>query len=114
MRNAPRPLIAHCSIAALAFCAASIYAASAAANDPAAVKSAADVAQPVPAAVAVPAPLTGPQVIQLLDQTIDWYRDNSDWLAGVRKGDYLSYYDKYYVNRDTSLHAIADGGEPPR
>jgi len=27
--------------------------------------------------------------------------------AGVRGGDYLSYYDKYYKNRDASLHAIA-------
>jgi len=49
-----------------------------------------------------------------LRQTIAWYQSNSDWMAGVRKGDYLSYYDKYYVNRDTSLHAIADGGKTPR
>jgi dTDP-glucose 4,6-dehydratase len=41
-----------------------------------------------------------------LRQTIDWYQNNSAWVAGVRGGDYLSYYDKYYVNRDTSLHAI--------
>src|ERR1700728_3056724 len=50
MRNAPRPLIAKCSIAALAFYAAFVHAAPQA------------------------APLTGPQLIQLLDQTIDWYR----------------------------------------
>lgn len=49
-----------------------------------------------------------------LRQTIDWYQSNSDWMAGVRKGAYLSYYEKYYVNRDTSLHAIADGGKAPR
>lgn len=41
-----------------------------------------------------------------LRQTIDWYQNNSAWVAGVRDGDYLSYYDKYYLNRDTSLHAI--------
>ncbi len=47
---------------------------------------------------------------QGLQQTITWYKTNKDWLAGVRGGDYRSYYDKYYVNRDTSLHAIARGG----
>jgi dTDP-glucose 4,6-dehydratase len=42
-----------------------------------------------------------------LRQTIDWYRDNSTWLAGVRAGEYRSYYEKYYENRDSSLRAIA-------
>jgi len=42
-----------------------------------------------------------------LRQTIDWYKSNQAWLAGVRKGDYLSYYEKYYENRDSSLHALA-------
>jgi dTDP-glucose 4,6-dehydratase len=42
-----------------------------------------------------------------LRQTIDWYRANTDWVAGVRGGEYLSYYEKYYENRDESLHAIA-------
>jgi dTDP-glucose 4,6-dehydratase len=42
-----------------------------------------------------------------LRQTIDWYRKNSDWVANLRTGDYLSYYEKYYNNRDNSLHAIA-------
>jgi dTDP-glucose 4,6-dehydratase len=42
-----------------------------------------------------------------LRQTIDWYRTNSDWLTSVRGGEYLSYYEKYYKNRDDSLHAIA-------
>jgi dTDP-glucose 4,6-dehydratase len=46
-----------------------------------------------------------------LRQTIDWYRTNTKWLAGVRDGDYLSYYQKYYENRDSSLHAIADSGQ---
>jgi dTDP-glucose 4,6-dehydratase len=44
-----------------------------------------------------------------LRQTIDWYKTNSAWMAGVRAGDYLSYYDKYYVNRDSSLHELAPG-----
>jgi dTDP-glucose 4,6-dehydratase len=42
-----------------------------------------------------------------LRQTIDWYSDNSAWLAGVRAGEYRSYYQKYYENRDSSLRAIA-------
>lgn len=47
-----------------------------------------------------------------LRQTIDWYRNNLDWLAGVRGGGYRSYYQKYYENRDASLRAIgnADSG----
>ena len=39
-------------------------------------------------------------------QTIDWYRHNQNWLAGVRGGDYRCYYEKYYENRDSSLHAL--------
>src|SRR5271155_4304194 len=42
-----------------------------------------------------------------LRQTIDWYKTNTAWVAAVRGGEYLSYYDKYYKNRDASLHAIA-------
>jgi dTDP-glucose 4,6-dehydratase len=45
-----------------------------------------------------------------LRQTIDWYKNNAKWMAGVRDGDYLSYYDKYYENRDSSLHALSSGG----
>ena len=43
-----------------------------------------------------------------LRKTIDWYKSNTAWLAGVRGGDYRSYYAKYYENRNASLHAIAD------
>jgi dTDP-glucose 4,6-dehydratase len=49
-----------------------------------------------------------------LRQTIEWYRTNTEWLAGVRGGDYRSYYEKYYENRDSSLHAIADSGRKSR
>jgi dTDP-glucose 4,6-dehydratase len=45
-----------------------------------------------------------------LRQTIEWYRTNSKWMAGVRDGDYLSYYDKYYDNRDSSLHELTTSG----
>jgi dTDP-glucose 4,6-dehydratase len=47
-------------------------------------------------------------------QTIDWYRTNTAWMAGVRGGDYLNYYQKYYENRDSSLHAISDSGRGNR
>ncbi len=42
-----------------------------------------------------------------LRRTIDWYKCNQEWMAGVRGGEYRSYYEKYYENRDSSLHAIA-------
>ncbi len=45
-----------------------------------------------------------------LRQTIDWYRANTAWLTGVRGGEYRSYYQKYYENRDSSLHEIAESG----
>jgi dTDP-glucose 4,6-dehydratase len=41
-----------------------------------------------------------------LQQTIDWYRTNSAWVDAVRGGDYRTYYQKYYENRDASLRAI--------
>jgi dTDP-glucose 4,6-dehydratase len=45
-----------------------------------------------------------------LRQTIDWYKTNAKWMEGVRDGEYLSYYDKYYENRDSSLHALSSAG----
>lgn len=45
-----------------------------------------------------------------LRQTIDWYRSNSDWLAGVRGGENRSRYEKYYKNRDSMLQALAPSG----
>ena len=46
-----------------------------------------------------------------LRQTIDWYKANATWLNAVRGGDYRSYYEKYYENRDASLRPI---GRPAR
>jgi dTDP-glucose 4,6-dehydratase len=40
-------------------------------------------------------------------RTIEWYEANPDWLASVNAGEYRSYYEKYYDNRDSSLRAIA-------
>jgi len=42
-----------------------------------------------------------------LRQTIVWYMANTDWLAGVRGGEYRSYYEKYYGNRDASLGELS-------
>jgi dTDP-glucose 4,6-dehydratase len=42
-----------------------------------------------------------------LRRTIEWYESNPDWLASVNAGEYRSYYEKYYENRDSSLRAIA-------
>jgi len=41
-----------------------------------------------------------------LQQTIEWYQNHAVWLAGVRGGEYRSYYAKYYENRDSSLRAV--------
>jgi len=45
-----------------------------------------------------------------LCRTIAWYKNDGQWLASVRGGEYLSYYEKYYENRENSLHAIARSG----
>ena len=42
-----------------------------------------------------------------LRETIDWYKSNTKWMDGVRDGEYLSYYERYYENRDSSLHALS-------
>ena len=31
-----------------------------------------------------------------LQQTIDWYKTNSEWIAGIKNKDYLKYYEKQY------------------
>ena len=36
-----------------------------------------------------------------LRQTINWYKKNSSWLSEVRGGEYRSYYEKFYENRDS-------------
>ncbi|MFZ0967477.1 MAG: GDP-mannose 4,6-dehydratase, partial [Candidatus Acidiferrales bacterium] len=41
-----------------------------------------------------------------LRRTIDWYKANGDWIAGVRGDEYRTYYEKYYENRESSLNAI--------
>src|SRR6202021_1057030 len=41
-----------------------------------------------------------------LRQTIAWYEDNSEWLAGVRGGEYQSYYEKNYKNPNPFSNSI--------
>jgi dTDP-glucose 4,6-dehydratase len=43
-------------------------------------------------------------------QTVQWYKDNSKWVSDVRAGEYLSYYERYYDDRENSLKAIAGSG----
>lgn len=42
-----------------------------------------------------------------LRRTIEWYKAHGDWVASVRGGDYRTYYEKYYLNRDASLHGMS-------
>ena len=41
-----------------------------------------------------------------LRKTIEWYTSNTGWMAEVRVGEYRSYYEKHYVNRNSSLDAL--------
>jgi dTDP-glucose 4,6-dehydratase len=36
---------------------------------------------------------------QGLRDTVRWYIDNAEWVANVRSGEYLKYYEKQYANR---------------
>ncbi len=43
-------------------------------------------------------------------QTIEWYNSNNKWVSEVRGGEYLTYYEKYYDDRENALNAIAGSG----
>lgn len=45
-----------------------------------------------------------------LRETVEWYKTNNDWIEKIRAGEYRSYYEKYYENRDSSLDAVAQTG----
>jgi dTDP-glucose 4,6-dehydratase len=49
-----------------------------------------------------------------LRSTIEWYRNNKKWLDDIRAGEYRSYYEKYYDNRDRSLDALTRSGSNPQ
>jgi dTDP-glucose 4,6-dehydratase len=38
-----------------------------------------------------------------LGQTVEWYLRNNDWVARVRSGEYLRYYDRMYDHRQRTL-----------
>ena len=42
-----------------------------------------------------------------LRQTITWYQNSASWVAGVRSGEYLEYYQKNYEHRDHSLSTLS-------
>jgi dTDP-glucose 4,6-dehydratase len=41
-----------------------------------------------------------------LAETIEWYRNNSAWIARVRSGDYQSYYEQNYTNRQPVTNSL--------
>jgi dTDP-glucose 4,6-dehydratase len=41
-----------------------------------------------------------------LRRTIEWYKSNAAWISLVRSGEYRSYYEKYYENRDMALNLL--------
>lgn len=43
-------------------------------------------------------------------KTVDWYRRNQKWVDDIRAGEYRSYYEKYYENRDSSIQGIERSG----
>jgi dTDP-glucose 4,6-dehydratase len=45
-----------------------------------------------------------------LRRTIQWYQSNSKWVATVRGGEYRTYYDRYYENRNRYLPEVVQGG----
>ena len=42
-----------------------------------------------------------------LRRTITWYQNSASWVAGVRSGEYLEYYQKNYEHRDHSLSTLS-------
>jgi dTDP-glucose 4,6-dehydratase len=45
-----------------------------------------------------------------LEQTVKWYGENQDWVEAIRRGEYLTYYNKYYEHRNSSLEAVMSAG----
>jgi dTDP-glucose 4,6-dehydratase len=43
---------------------------------------------------------------QGMQETIDWYRQNSSWVEHVRSGQYLTYYERMYQNRQRTLSEL--------
>jgi len=43
-----------------------------------------------------------------ISKTIDWYRNNKDWVREIKDDSYLSYYKRHYTNRSQTLAAYKD------
>ena len=41
-----------------------------------------------------------------LKSTVEWYRSHSDWMEGVRGGDYRTYYERFYTRRADFLATL--------
>jgi dTDP-glucose 4,6-dehydratase len=39
-------------------------------------------------------------------RTVEWYRVNSEWVRKTKSGEYLTYYERFYANRQASLARI--------
>lgn len=42
-------------------------------------------------------------------KTVNWYQANAAWLADIRGGEYLKYYERFYLDRESSLAALVPG-----
>lgn len=47
-----------------------------------------------------------------LARTIAWFRANAGWVQRVRSGEYLSYYERNYSNREAELARLAGRSTP--
>ncbi|HWQ03452.1 MAG TPA: dTDP-glucose 4,6-dehydratase [Candidatus Nitrosotenuis sp.] len=43
-------------------------------------------------------------------RTIEWYRENSGWLARARSGEYRQYYERHYAYRESLLRNLGVAG----
>lgn len=41
-----------------------------------------------------------------LIRTVEWYRNHPDWIQKAKSGEYRDYYERFYINRGTSLAQI--------
>jgi dTDP-glucose 4,6-dehydratase len=36
---------------------------------------------------------------QGLEATVAWYRDNEAWWRGIKSGEYMNFFERYYAER---------------
>ena len=39
---------------------------------------------------------------QGLRETVEWYKAQAEWVAGIRTGEYVTYYERQYGSRLTA------------